>query len=447
MQSDRQSHQRKLNIWWFSQYASTPDQQFTGQFDLAKRLVERGHRVSFFAAGFSHYMFRETRLNPGESWRVDEYDGVRFAWIRTPAYTRNNWRRAANICAYAWRAFRLARRWKEVPDAVIGTTFHPLASLAACATARNKRTPFVFEVKDLWPLTAVQFGRLAPKNPVALALGWLEKFLAFRACRIMTTLPGAAEYYRGLGISPETIVWIPNGLELSRYQALSPYSGQLSHPCTLLYAGGMVSANALDTILSAAQIEMARGSDVRFVFLGGGQDKPRLMALARELRLGNVEFRDAVPKSELHRIIEKADALLLSMRNLPELYRYGMSFNKLCDYAAAGRPILFAGNPSHNLVEEFQCGIVIPPEDPRAFANAIRRFLSLTREERAEMGRNGIRCARERFDMGILAGRLENMLLSVTERSSRFQGPAKDLHTASATGVSSEAIKPLSQEN
>ena len=193
----------------------------------------------------------------------------------------------------------------------------------------------------------------------------------------MTTLPGVADYYARLGIPAEKVVWIPNGLELSRYSALSPYSGELGSPCTLLYAGGLVSANALDTILQAAQFEMERGSDVRFVFVGGGQDKPRLMALARRLKLRNVEFRDAVPKSELHRVIEKADALLLSMRNLPELYRYGMSFNKLCDYAASGRPILFAGNPSHNLVQEFQCGIVIPAEDPGALSSAVERFLEM----------------------------------------------------------------------
>jgi glycosyltransferase involved in cell wall biosynthesis len=423
MQVGHSIESRKLNVWWFSQYASTPDQQFTAQFDLAKRLVERGHRVTFFSAGFSHYRFQEIRLKPGEPWRTEECEGVRFVWIRTPPYTRNNWRRALNICAYAWRAFQLARSWKETPDAVIGTTFHPLASLAGCLTAASKDRPFIFEVKDLWPLTAIEFGRLARRHPVALALGWLERFLARRASRITTTLPGAAEYYERLGIASQSIVWIPNGLELSRYATLSPYSGEVSGQCILLYAGGLVSANSLDTVMQAARIEMANGSNVRFVFVGGGQDKPRLMAMAHELQLHNVEFRNAVPKSELHRVMEEADALLLSMRNLPRLYRYGMSFNKLCDYAAAGRPILFAGNPSHNLVEEFQCGIVIPPEDPQALSTAIHRFLQMTPRERSEMGRHGTRCARERFDMTMLAERLEGMLLSVAEEFGSSRGP------------------------
>jgi glycosyltransferase involved in cell wall biosynthesis len=430
IQPENQSQKRQLSVWWFSQYASTPDQQFTTQHDLAKRLVEKGHRVTFFSAGFSHYKFKEIRLRAGEKWRTEQYDGVRFVWIKTPPYSANDWRRAVNICSYAWRAYQLARSWDERPDVIIGTTFHPLASLSAYAVCISKRRPFIFEVKDLWPLTMIQFGRLSSWSPIAIGLGALEKFLARRATRIMTTLPGAAEYYSRLGVPKEKIVWIPNGLDLSRYATLEPYTGGIVGPCILMYAGGHVSANALETILRAARIEQENGSRVRFLLVGDGQEKVKLIQLTQELDLRNVEFRDAVPKSELFRVLEKADAFILSMRDLPGLYRYGMSFNKLCDYVASGRPVLFAGNPSHNVVAEFRCGIVIPPEDPQAFAKAIREFERLTPEQRAEMGRNGIRCAKERFDIAMLADRLEKMLLSVVEDSKRSRNSPVDSNAA-----------------
>src|SRR6516162_1132395 len=144
---------RPLNIWWVSQYASTPDQQFTTQYDLAHKLVQKGHSVTFFAAGFSHYKFREIRLKNGEGWREELCNGVRFVWIKTPPYRTNNWKRAYNLCAFAWRAYCIARRRREVPDLVIGTTFQPLASLCAYCISVSKGRPFVFEVKDLWPLT------------------------------------------------------------------------------------------------------------------------------------------------------------------------------------------------------------------------------------------------------------------------------------------------------
>ena len=169
----------------------------------------------------------------------------------------------------------------------------------------------------------------------------------------------------------------------------------------------------LETIIRAALLEQENSNEVKFVFVGGGQEKPKLMQLARDLGLRNIEFRDAVPKSELYKIMEEADAFILSMRNLPGLYKFGMSFNKLCDYVASGRPVLFAGYTSSNVVEEFQCGIVVPPEDPEAFFAAIQEFKNMSPQQRAEMGRNGIRCAKERFDIAMLAGRLESMLISV----------------------------------
>jgi glycosyltransferase involved in cell wall biosynthesis len=414
-----------LNIWWFSQYASTPDQQFTTQHDLAKKLVEKGHRVTFFAAGFSHYKFKEIRLKPGEEWREDECEGVRFIWIKTPPYRANDWKRAYNMGSFAWKAYRLARKLDEKPDVIIGTTFHPLSSLAAYESARSKRVPFIFEVKDLWPLTMVQFGKLSTKHPLAVVLGFLERFLARRATRIMTTLPSASDYYGELGVPKDKVVWIPNGLVLSRYETLKPYNGQISHPCKFVYAGGHVEAFPIDMILRAAQIEQEKDNDSHFLFVGGGQDKPKLMQLAKELKLQNVEFRDTVPKSELYRVMEQADAFMLTMRDLPGLYRYGISFNKLCDYVASGRPVLFAGNASNNVVKEYKCGIVVPPENPEAFAEAIREFRNLSNEERAEMGRNGIRCAKERFDISVLGDRLEQMLLSVADDSRGLPGASR----------------------
>jgi glycosyltransferase involved in cell wall biosynthesis len=424
---------RGLNIWWISQYASTPDQQFTTQYDLARKLVEKGHRVTFFASGFSHYKFKEIRLKPGESWRAEMYDGVRFIWIRTPPYRANDWKRIRNMCSFAWRAYRLGRTWDEQPDVVIGTTFHPLSSLSAYAVSVSKKKPFIFEVKDLWPLTMIQFGRYSPRNPISIALGLLERFLARRAQRIMTTLPGAADYYNELGVSRDKVVWIPNGLTLSRYESLKPYDGQISDYCRLVYAGGHVEAFPLDMVLRAAHIEQQNGNRAQFLFVGSGQDKSKLIRLAQELELRNAEFRDAVPKSELHLVLAEADAFILTMRDLPGLYKFGISFNKLCDYLAAGRPVLFAGTSSYNVVKEFECGIVVPPEDPLAFANAIREFENLTPERRVEMGRNATRCARERFDIGVLADRLENMLLSLAGNSANRENLEAELHAENSS--------------
>jgi len=100
------------------------------------------------------------------------------------------------------------------------------------------------------------------------------------------------------------------------------------------------------------------------VLVGDGQEKLRLQALAREWALKNVEFRDPVPRQLVPKVLQQADALVLTLRDLP-LYRYGINLNKLFDYMASGKPVLFAGRSRNNPVEAARCGLTVPPEDPR----------------------------------------------------------------------------------
>src|SRR5207247_6510103 len=134
-----------MNMWIVNHYAEAPDGQATRSYDLSKQMAERGHRVTIFAAGFSHYSFREERVRPGRNWEEEEWNGVRFLWLRTPSYRRNDWRRVANMMAFAWRAFRLGVKREDRPDAIIGVSVHPLAALSAWAISVVKRSRFFFE--------------------------------------------------------------------------------------------------------------------------------------------------------------------------------------------------------------------------------------------------------------------------------------------------------------
>ena len=124
-------------------------------------------------------------------------------------------------------------------------------------------------------------------------------------------------------------------------------------------------------------------------------------------------------RSELYQVMEEADAFILSMRNLPGLYRYGMSFNKLCDYVASGRPVLFAGIPAQTWWRNFNA-VSLSLRKTRKHFSQRSKVQEMSPQQRAEMGRNGIRCAKERFDIAMLAGRLESMLISVVIE---FRGP------------------------
>ena len=165
-------------------------------------------------------------------------------------------------------------------------------------------------------------------------------------------------------------------------------------------------AGDVENIIDAAGRLKERGhGDVRLELVGAGVFRDKIIARARDLELDNVSFPDAVPKAEIGRLMERADAFVFGVRDLP-LYKYGMSLNKLTDYLMAGRPIIYYGRSAYNPVSEAHAGLTVPPDDPAALADAIEELARLSPTERKHMGQNGRRWALEHHNIASLADRL-----------------------------------------
>ena len=264
------------------------------------------------------------------------------------------------------------------------------------------------EVRDLWPQTLVDMGAFREGHLLIRLLRVLEKFLYHRAERIIILLPRADEYIAGLGIDPDRIRWIPNGVNLSQFSVQKPQAlanGQF----TVMYVGNH-GRNALKTLLDSAKVVQSRGcSDIQFVLIGDGHEKPRLMAYGEQLGLVNTEFRDPIPKAQVPAALQTADVLVSVLRDLT-LYKYGISLNKLFDYLAAGKPVILTGNPLNNIVKEAQCGLLAPPNDPDALAGAVINLYKMPSEERKSMGKRGRAYVSRHHDYEVLARRLQQVI-------------------------------------
>ncbi|MDO8749583.1 MAG: glycosyltransferase family 4 protein [Dehalococcoidia bacterium] len=404
----------KMAVWILNHYAITPDMPGgTRHHDLARNLVARGYDVTILASSFHHMTHTELRLKPGEAWKVEEINGVRFVWLKTFPYQGNNWRRALNMLTYMVRSYRYGSRLPKLdpriprPDVIVGSTVHLLAVLSAYRLARRFKCRFIMEVRDIWPQTPVEMGRLSKRHPVVWGLSKLEKFLYRRAEKIITVLPNAAEYITQLGIPQEKLVWVPNGVEITNYAQVPPYKGGDPGNFTILYLGTQASYHGLGTVLEAANLLRADGnSSVHFLFVGDGPDNVRLRERATSLGLDNVEFRPPVPKSHVPQVLGEADAMMFTFRDLP-VFRFGISPLKVFDYLASLRPILYSVRDGSNMVEAARAGITVPPENPEALAQAIKRLLAMSREERIQMGLNGYRYVKANHDMPVLAEKLD----------------------------------------
>jgi glycosyltransferase involved in cell wall biosynthesis len=405
-----------MNIWVVNHYADAPDRQSTRSYDLAKKLVERGHQVTIFSAGFSHYSFEEERVRGDENWVTEDWNGVRFIWLRTFPYRKNDWRRIVNMASFCWRAFWAGCKLQDKPDVVSGVSVHPFAALTGWFLSVVKGSRFFVEITDLWPEVLIDFGMLRRNSLPTRLLRALEKFLYRRAERIFMVWPRTEEYVQGLGVSPEKVVWLPHLAELSRYAALEPYDGIIRERLTIMYLGTFNNSTGTWVVPEAAKLLQDRGlSSVRFVLVGDGTTKQALMESCARLSVCNVEFHDLVPKKDIAQVMSQADAFLVTLKNVP-LLKYGISLNKACDYLASGRPTIFAGTPGYDPIKEAGAGISVLGEDPSALAQGVEQLIALTPEARMQMGRNGREYVARVHGLDVVAGRLESVLLGSYER-------------------------------
>jgi glycosyltransferase involved in cell wall biosynthesis len=408
------------SVWVVNHYASDPSETASGSrhFSLSRRLAALGWRPVIIAASSEHNSTKQ-RLKEGESTGTTRRDGVVFRWLRTSSYTGNGRQRVVNMIQFS---LALLRRRSVVglphPDIIIGSTVHPLAAWAASHLARRYGVPFIFEIRDLWPQTIIDMGRISQNGLVARGMRWLERLLCSRASYVITLLPLAADYLATIGVEREKVVWISNGSDVDDFVRSTPEeSGTFSFG----YFGSLGLANGIPTIVNAfANVVRSKPElDCRLVLLGDGPGKDGLKMLASELQISHrVEFRPSVPKTEVPLFAASMDCLVMNLLDLP-IYRFGISLNKMFDYMASARPIVIASSSVNNPVRDAGGGICVPADDSQALGEAMATVLHSSDTQRAQWGEDAYLYVRDHFDYGVLGDALSDTLnLAINEWNS-----------------------------
>lgn len=401
-----------MNIWYLSAY-DQPKGQSSRTYDFSRELVKRGHQVTMFTNSYCHFTHEE-RLAPAEKWRIEDIEGLKVVWLKTFHYTGNDWRRAANMLSNVWRAGQVARILSDSPDVVIGPSVPMLTGWAALRIARKKRAAFVFEIRDIWPQALVDLGALSKTSLAYYLLRYLEKYLYRKARRISAVLPFTWKHVGDSGTNSNKVCWIPNGASLERFSEHATYNGG-QPPLIAMYVGGFSLTHDVSTILRAAKIlEEKSVNGYKFVIVGSGRQRSDCENEANILNLNNVEFRDPVPKSEIPNLQMGADVLIASVKNTP-VYQFGINSNKIYDYLASARPIIFSGNAPNDPIKESGSGLSISPENPYAMVDALQQLLVMAPEKRVELGKRGRQYLENEFDIEKLAERMEMLFLQAIQ--------------------------------
>jgi glycosyltransferase involved in cell wall biosynthesis len=369
----------------------------TRSYEMGRALLAAGHRVSMITgvhSAASHVLKGDERVN-----KLD-IDGIDVYAINEPyANKMSFWRRILAFQRFAAEAARVATSLK--PDLVFATSTPLTVGIPGMRAARRLGCPFVFEVRDLWPELPISMGII--RNPV---LKWytrrMERNIYRAAERIIALSPGMKEGICKTGYPAERVTMIPNGCDLDLFK---PDDAPLDDPrfgppddYRLVFTGAHGKANGLDAVLDAAAELLRRGErGIRFVFIGAGGERDRLIERSRNEGTDRfITWMEGIPKNDLAKVQPRLDAGMMILKNIPNFY-YGTSPNKFFDYIAAGLPVLnnYPGWVA-DMLREWNCGIAVPPDDAGAFADACV-WLRDHRREGEEMGRRGRKLAEEKF--------------------------------------------------
>lgn len=379
-------------IWIINQFANTPDVPgHIRQYELGQFLVQQGCQVNVFASDYNLTQRQYLKLKFPQLWHRESLNGLQWNWLYAASYQVNNWRRYLNMLSFCLTLLIIGL-FKPKPDLIIGSSPQLLAALTAWILAKLRGARFYFEVRDLWPQVLIELGGKSPNSLLVRFLAKIEHLLYQKSDRVIVLAAGLVDYATKHGAVQ--VNWLPNGPDIEQFKleipvevAKADYHIDPERIC-LMYTGAHGTANSLDTIVEAARLlDQSHPQKFQILLVGDGPEKSQLIEQASGIEC--LEFRPAIPKGEMPKLLKAADGLILTLKDIP-LFHYGVSPNKLYDAYAAGKPVIVAvGGTVNQEVEKHRLGFTSEPEDAKGLAEAMRQLAQIPLSERQAMGQRG----------------------------------------------------------
>jgi glycosyltransferase involved in cell wall biosynthesis len=395
-------------------------------YHFAQRLLERGHEVTIIGRDSGRMELEGQRHRAGVT--RGRLDGLEIVLLKVPyaqAYSKRM--RMLSYGGFTLGAGLLAAT--AGPADVVFASSSPLTiGISGVLASRLRRTPFVFELQDLWPAVPVGLGFLTGRTEIRTAER-LERSLYRAAKRIVVCSAEVRDVLVERGIPAEKIVLIPNVSDIEHFspEIADPVFRErhgLDGKFLAVYAGAMGVTNGIDQLVDAAvALREAGEDDVTIVAAGNGTEKERIELRVAELGLENMIVLPDIPRDEIPLLVGAADVTLTSFAPYPILDTN--SPNKFFDSLAAGKPpIVTLDGWLHRLVEEKRVGAYVPAGDGKALAETLADLAGKPELVR-ELGANARKLAEEEFSRDLLADRLADVLEDAVANPSPTSSPAR----------------------
>ena len=380
---------------------------------LAANFVAAGHEVTV-ATAMPNYPSGKIQKGFGGLLRRERANGIEI--IRTfiyPSQSAALLPRLLNYFSFVFSSAIFGMFLLKPSDFLLIESPPLFLGMAAIWLSRLKRAKLIFNVSDLWPESAVRVGVIQPDSLMHRLGRRLESFCYRHAWLVTGQSKSILQDIESRFPRQKTFL-LSNGSDTRVFhpkkrtdaaRARLTSSGEF----VILYAGLHGLAQGLDQILDAAS-ELESQPGYRFVFIGDGPHKQKLMAQAENANLRNVTFLDAMPNPEMPALLASADLIVVPLgMHIP-----GAVPSKLYEAMASGRPIvLMASGEAADIVHRHQAGIVVAPADRSSLVQAIREMRQHP-ETAARFAANARAAAVEHFDRTEIASSFIEYLRSGT---------------------------------
>lgn len=319
-------------------------------------------------------------------------------------------KRTLNYVSFMFAGIFASLFYKKKFDVVVTTSPQFFNGLTGYFVSRIKRTPWVLEIRDLWPDSILAVGAI--NNKLIIKILKIIELFCYRKCsHIVVVTDSFKDHMIRLGISSEKITVIKNGVDLELFQP--PLSGSQNLPGELLakfnelkgkfvaaYVGTHGMAHHLETILEAA--EQLKGENrIHFLLVGDGAERQKLFQIKEENDLKNVSMIGLLPKEAMPYIWHISDVSLIVLKK-DELFETVIP-SKMFESMAMRKPIIMGvKGEAKRLLLEADSGIPIEPEDFNQLKNAVLTLFENTELART-LGNNGHEFVYKNYDRKALA--------------------------------------------
>lgn len=389
---------KQKKIWYISKYAACPKYSSAGrQFSYSKYFSKMGYDVSLIYSRSS----TNDRLKKFDGlYKKDIIENVKCIALNGPKIELGfNLKRIISWILFELNLFKFIIKSSKKPDVAIVSSLSLLTVFNGLILKTFYGTKFIFEVRDIWPLTLLDIGGYSLKNPFIKFLDFVENLGYKNADIIVGTMPNLKKHVEKKICSDFVCKYMPTGFDNEinnwEYQKWNFPEGKF----IVGYAGSIGKANQVEDILYAAEM-LQKQKRIFFVILGDGPSKKYLQV--KYSFLTNVKWFPRVDRKSVNSFLKSCD-LLINPWKKKDIYRYGISPNKWLDYMYSGKPVIVSYSGYKNIINEAECGDFIEAENPSLLSEKIYEYSQLSKKELLKIGERGKKFLYKKLSYSVLA--------------------------------------------